>query len=67
MMNKAFYIWLTGDGRMAAGIDLLTPGIDEIMGGSQREQRLELVDRRMAERRIGKEHDADTRVFAAQG
>ena len=66
MMNKAFYIWLTGNGRMAAGIDVLTLGIDEIMDGSQCEQR-ELADRRMAERRIDKEHDADTRIFAAQG
>ncbi len=39
-------------------MDVLAPGIGEIIGGSQREERLEVLDRRMAERGIDKEHYA---------
>jgi len=67
MMNKTFYMRLNDDDRMAARIDVPTPGIDEIMGGSHCEQRLELVDRSMAEPGIDKEHDAFTRICAAMG
>jgi asparaginyl-tRNA synthetase len=39
-------------------MDVLAPGIGEIIGGSQREERLEVLDARMAERSIDKEHYA---------
>jgi asparaginyl-tRNA synthetase len=39
-------------------MDVLAPGIGEIIGGSQREERLEVLDARMAERNIDKEHYA---------
>ena len=39
-------------------MDVLAPGIGEIIGGSQREERLEVLDRSMAERGIDKEHYA---------
>jgi asparaginyl-tRNA synthetase len=44
---KAFYMRLNDDGRTVAAMDVLAPGIGEIIGGSQREERLELLDSRM--------------------
>ena len=55
---KAFYMRVNDDGRTVAAMDVLAPGIGEIIGGSQREERLELLDARMAERGIDKEHYA---------
>jgi asparaginyl-tRNA synthetase len=52
---KAFYMRLNDDGRTVAAMDVLAPGIGEIIGGSQREERLELLDSRMDEVRIDKE------------
>ena len=46
---KAFYMRLNDDGRTVAAADCLVPGIGEIIGGSQREERLEVLERRMAE------------------
>ncbi len=46
------------DGRTVAAMDVLAPGIGEIIGGSQREERLEVLDRNMAERGIDREHYA---------
>ncbi len=46
---KAFYMRLNGDDRTVAAMDVLAPGIGEIIGGSQREERLEVLDARMAE------------------
>jgi asparaginyl-tRNA synthetase len=46
---KAFYMRLNDDGRTVAAMDVLAPGIGEIIGGSQREERLEVLDRRLAE------------------
>lgn len=46
---KAFYMRLNDDGRTVAAMDLLAPGIGEIIGGSQREERLEVLDARIAE------------------
>ena len=46
---KAFYMRLNDDGKTVAAMDLLVPGIGEIIGGSQREERLELLEQRMRE------------------
>ncbi|HLS83705.1 MAG TPA: asparagine--tRNA ligase [Arenimonas sp.] len=46
---KAFYMRLNEDGRTVAAMDVLAPGIGEIIGGSQREERLDMLDRRMAQ------------------
>jgi asparaginyl-tRNA synthetase len=44
---KAFYMRLNEDDRTVAAMDVLAPGIGEIIGGSQREERLEVLDARM--------------------
>jgi len=46
---KAFYMRLNDDDRTVAAMDVLAPGIGEIIGGSQREERLDVLDRRIAE------------------
>jgi asparaginyl-tRNA synthetase len=46
---KAFYMRLNDDGKTVAAMDVLAPGIGEIIGGSQREERLDILDARMAE------------------
>jgi asparaginyl-tRNA synthetase len=46
---KAFYMRLNDDERTVAAMDLLVPRVGEIIGGSQREERLEVLQRRMAE------------------
>ncbi|HEY8432498.1 MAG TPA: asparagine--tRNA ligase [Sandaracinaceae bacterium] len=46
---KAFYMRLNDDGKTVAAMDVLAPGIGEIIGGSQREERLDVLDRRIAE------------------
>jgi asparaginyl-tRNA synthetase len=53
---KAFYMRVNDDGRTVAAMDVLAPGIGEIVGGSQREERLEMLDGRMAEVGIDKAH-----------
>ncbi len=40
---KAFYMRLNDDGKTVAAVDLLVPGIGEIIGGSQREERLDIL------------------------
>jgi asparaginyl-tRNA synthetase len=55
---KAFYMRLNDDGRTVAAMDVLAPGIGEIIGGSQREERLDVLDARMAECGIAKENYA---------
>jgi asparaginyl-tRNA synthetase len=52
---KAFYMRVNDDGRTVAAMDVLAPGIGEIIGGSQREERLEVLDARMDEVGIDKE------------
>ena len=52
---KAFYMRQNDDGRTVAAMDVLAPGIGEIIGGSQREERLDFLDARMAEVGIEKE------------
>ncbi len=46
---KAFYMRLNDDERTVAAMDVLAPGIGEIIGGSQREERLDYLDRRLVE------------------
>ncbi len=44
---KSFYMRLNDDGKTVAAVDLLVPGIGEIVGGSQREERLDLLEARI--------------------
>lgn len=53
---KAFYMRLNDDGRTVAAMDVLAPGIGEIVGGSQREERLAVLDARMDEAGMQKSH-----------
>jgi asparaginyl-tRNA synthetase len=46
---KAFYMYLNDDGRTVRALDVLVPGVGEIIGGSQREHRLDVLRRRLAE------------------
>jgi asparaginyl-tRNA synthetase len=46
---KAFYMRLNDDGTTVAALDVLAPGIGEIIGGSQREERLDVLDDRIRE------------------
>ena len=52
---KAFYMRQNEDGKTVAAMDVLAPGIGEIIGGSQREERLEQFDKRLAELGMNKE------------
>lgn len=49
---KAFYMRLNEDGKTVAAMDVLAPGIGEIIGGAQREERLEVLDERLAEMKL---------------
>ncbi|AHE67382.1 asparagine--tRNA ligase [Legionella oakridgensis] len=51
---KGFYMRLNEDGRTVAAMDVLAPGIGEIIGGSQREERLDVLDQRMDECHLDK-------------
>lgn len=53
---KAFYMRLNEDKKTVAAIDVLVPGIGEIIGGSQREERLEILDIRLDELGLNKEN-----------
>ncbi|HIV15280.1 MAG TPA: asparagine--tRNA ligase [Candidatus Avisuccinivibrio pullicola] len=46
---KAFYMRMNDDGKTVAAMDVLAPGIGEIIGGSQREERLDMLDKRIDE------------------
>jgi asparaginyl-tRNA synthetase len=52
---KSFYMRINDDGRTVAAMDVLAPGIGEIIGGSQREERLDILDKRMDACNINKE------------
>ena len=52
---KAFYMHMNDDGKTVAAMDVLVPGIGEIIGGSQREVRLDVLDARM--KQVGVEPD----------
>jgi len=63
---KAFYMRMNDDGKTVAAMDILAPGIGEIVGGSQREERLERLEQRMKEMDIPAEDMSwylDTRRF----
>ena len=53
--NKAFYMRENDDGKTVAAMDVLAPGIGEIIGGSQREERLDVLERRIEEHGLDKE------------
>ena len=53
---KAFYMRLNDDERTVAAMDVLAPGIGEIIGGAQREERLDQLDRRMRQFNIDPAH-----------
>ncbi len=52
---KAFYMRSNDDGKTVAAVDLLVPGAGELMGGSQREERLEVLEKRMEDMNVPKE------------
>ena len=49
---KAFYMRMNEDGKTVAAMDILAPGIGEIVGGSQREERLDMLEKRMQEMHV---------------
>lgn len=53
---KSFYMRLNDDGKTVAAMDVLAPGIGEIIGGSQREDRLDILDSRMRECKLDPEN-----------
>ena len=53
---KAFYMRLNDDQKTVAAMDVLAPGIGEIIGGSQREERLDVLDERMAAMELDQDH-----------
>ncbi|MBU1698673.1 MAG: asparagine--tRNA ligase [Candidatus Eisenbacteria bacterium] len=52
---KAFYMRLNDDGKTVAAMDVLAPGMGEIIGGSQREERLDVLDQRIDEIGLNKD------------
>ncbi len=63
---KAFYMRVNEDGKTVAAMDILAPGIGEIVGGSQREERLSVLENRMQEMHVPVEElnwYLDTRRF----
>ncbi|MFM2476161.1 asparagine--tRNA ligase [Celerinatantimonas sp. MCCC 1A17872] len=52
---KAFYMRMNEDGKTVAAMDVLAPGIGEIIGGSQREERLDVLDARLKEMNLNQE------------
>lgn len=64
---KAFYMRLNDDGKTVAAMDVLAPGIGEIIGGSQREERLDMLDARMAQFGLDPAHYGWYRDFRRYG
>jgi len=53
---KAFYMRANDDGKTVAAMDILVPGVGELIGGSQREERLPELEKRMKEMDLDLEH-----------
>lgn len=64
---KSFYMRLNDDGRTVAAMDVLAPGIGEIIGGSQREERLDVLDSRLAQFGLDPSHYGWYRDFRRYG
>ena len=64
---KAFYMRLNDDGKTVAAMDVLAPGIGEIIGGSQREERLDMLDARIAKFGLDPAHYQWYRDFRRYG
>ena len=64
---KAFYMRLNDDGKTVAAMDVLAPGIGEIIGGAQREERLDVLDARMAQFGLDGAHYGWYRDFRRYG
>jgi len=64
---KSFYMRLNDDGRTVAAMDVLAPGIGEIIGGSQREERLDVLDARIAQFGLDPSHYGWYRDFRRYG
>ncbi|MEE1885289.1 asparagine--tRNA ligase [Pedobacter flavus] len=65
---KSFYMRLNDDGKTVAAMDILFPGIGEIVGGSQREERLDILKERMVEMHVPQDELSwylDTRRFGS--
>ncbi len=65
---KAFYMRMNDDGKTVAAMDVLFPGIGEIIGGSQREERLDVLKSRMEEMNVDQDElwwYLDTRKFGS--
>ena len=63
---KAFYMRINEDNKTVAAMDLLVPGVGEIIGGSQREERLDVLEKKMDEMGLDKEDYSwylDTRKY----
>ena len=52
---KAFYMRLNDDGKTVAAMDVLVPKVGELIGGSQREERLDVLEKRLVEMKLDKE------------
>ncbi len=52
---KSFYMRVNDDGKTVAAMDMLVPGVGELIGGSQREERLDILDARMDECKLNKD------------
>jgi asparaginyl-tRNA synthetase len=64
---KAFYMRLNDDGKTVAAMDVLAPGIGEIIGGAQREERLDILDQRIAQFGLDPAHYQWYRDFRRYG
>ena len=53
---KAFYMRLSDDGKTVAALDVLAPGIGEIIGGAQREERLDVLEKRIEDLGLDREN-----------
>ena len=62
---KAFYMRMNDDGKTVAAADCLVPGIGEIIGGSQREERLEVLEERIRQLGMNRRTTGGTAICGA--